>query len=171
MRRVTVWLMLTGCLAVHASALSAGSEAAAGTPKVGACSWLTRELVTQVSPYEEQPAEQRQLHHQLLTQLPPQEEPVGASGSACSYGGIYLQIDPFAAPARVEKDLAKMSVPLPGLGDVAYFRDNHGEFAELYVRAGTRVLTIQMDTPHGRTPESIEPNAIALAKALLPKLR
>jgi hypothetical protein len=163
--------MLSGCFAVHTSALWAEGELVAGEPKVGACALLTRELVMQVSPYEEQPAEQRDLHRQLLTQLPPSEEPVGPSGSACDYGGIHLQIDPFAAPARTEEEIAKLSVSLPGLGDVAYFSDNHRELAELYVRFGPRVMTIQMDTPPDRTPESIKSNAVALAKALLPKLQ
>jgi hypothetical protein len=44
-------------------------------------------------------------------------------------------------------------------------------FAELYVRSGTHVFTIQMDVPTGRTSVSIQPNVIALAKAILPKLK
>ena len=60
---------------------------------------------------------------------------------------------------------------MPGVGDEAYFRDNRGEWGELYVRAGARVLTIQMDVPTGRTAAAIQPNTIALAKALLPKLK
>jgi len=168
MREVVASLLL--CCAVQAPALGAGSQAATGKPPVAACSLLTKELVLQVSPYEQHPPAERDMHRQLLTHLPPREEPVGASGSACSYGGIHMQIDPYASPAKVEKDLAKLAIPLPGLGDVAYFRDQHGKFAELYVRAGVRVLTIQMDTPNDRTPESIKPNVVALAKALLPKL-
>jgi hypothetical protein len=111
--------MLSGCLAVNAPALSAEGEAATGAPKIAACSLLTLELVTQVSPYEEQPAEQRELHRQLLTHLPPSEERVGPSGSACDYGGVHLQVDPFAAPARTEKEIAKLAAPVAGLGDVA----------------------------------------------------
>jgi hypothetical protein len=169
MRQVVASVLLY--CAVQSPALNADSQAANGKPAIAACSLLTKELVLQVSPYEQQPPAERDMHRQLLTHLPPREEPAGASGSACNYGGIHMQIDPFASPARVEKDLAKLAVPLSGLGDVAYFRDKHGRFAELYVRAGARVLTIQMDTPNDRTPESIKPNVIALAEALLPKLR
>ena len=43
--------------------------------------------------------------------------------------------------------------------------------AELYVRVGTHAVTIQMDTPPGRTPASIQSNVIALAKLIVPKLR
>jgi hypothetical protein len=32
-------------------------------------------------------------------------------------------------------------------------------------------LTIQMDVPTGRTAASIKPNVIALAKAILPRLK
>jgi hypothetical protein len=171
MRQAVASLTMMGCLAFQAPALGAGNEAAAGKPGIRACSLLTKELVMQVSPFEQQAPEQRDLHRQLLTELPPEEESVGPSGSACNYGGVYLQIDPFAAPTRTEKDLAQTWVPLSDVGDVAYFRDNRGKWAELYVRAGARVLTIQMDVPEGRTAESIKPNVTALAKAILPKLR
>jgi len=179
MHQVVESLTVMGCFALQAPALGAGSQAAAEKPGIRACSLLTTELVMQVSPYEQQPPEQRDLHRQLMTQFPPEEESLGPSGSACSYGGIYLQLDPFAAPARIEKDLAKTWGSVLSVGDVAYFRDNRGEWAELYVRAGARVFTIQMDIPNGdlntgvgvRTAESIKPNVIALAKAILPKLR
>jgi len=171
MRLVVASLTAVGCFALQAPALGSGIEAAAGKPSIRACALLTKELVMQVTPYEQQPPEQRDLQRKLLTQLPPEEEPVGPSGSACNYGGVYLQIDPFAAPARTEKDLGKTWARVSDVGDIAYFRDNRGEWAELYVRAGARVLTIQMDTPQGRTVESIKANVIALAKAILPKLR
>jgi hypothetical protein len=57
------------------------------------------------------------------------------------------------------------------LGDKAYFRDNKGRFAELFVQSGNHVMTIQMDVPDGKTSAAIQPNTIALAKALLPKLK
>jgi hypothetical protein len=60
---------------------------------------------------------------------------------------------------------------LPNLGDRAHFRDNKGRWAELYMLAGSHVLTIQMDVPNGRTAASIQPNVIALAKAVLPQLK
>ena len=100
----------------------------------------------------------------------PMEDALGKSGSACWYGGITLQVDPFAS-ATFEKQRDKAWVPVSDVGDSAYFRDNRGNYAELYVRVGGRALTIQMDVPRGRTSASIQPNVIALAKALLPRLK
>lgn len=60
---------------------------------------------------------------------------------------------------------------MPNLGDAAYYRPNRSYYTELMVRSGARVLTIQMSVPTGRTPHSILPNAVGLAKALLAKLQ
>jgi hypothetical protein len=163
MHHVIASLVVIICGAGPAAALQSGAGAAGGT-RASACALLTRELVAQFTPLEKQALD-------LVLTIPPQEDPVGPSGSACEYGGIGLQIDPFAAPARTEQELAKMAVPVSGLGDAAYFRDNRGRWAELYVRAGSRVFTIQMGVPMGRTSESIRPNVLGLAKALLPRLK
>ena len=162
MRSVVVPAALLAAIALHVGAQPA--SAASGAPGAGACSLLTREVLLPVTPYEKQARD-------LVFQIPPEEEAFGKSGSICSYGGVTLQVDPFANPPAVEATMAKEWTATPGLGDVAYFRDNRGEWAELYVRAGRRVITIQMDAPTGRTPESIKSNTMALAKALLPKLK
>ncbi len=47
----------------------------------------------------------------------------------------------------------------------------NGQYAELYARTDARVLTIQMSVPTGRTTASIKPNVIAMARAVLPKLK
>lgn len=160
MRRNLGLILLNGCL-IHATAMAV---AATADGQVGACSLLTRELLEEVTP------EDRERFEFGLT-FPPAEEPVGVSGSACEYGGVHLQIDPFASPAAVEELLAAEWTSVPGPGDVAYFRDNVGQWAELYVRDGDRVITIQMGIPSGRTAESIRPNLIALAEAVLPRLK
>lgn len=163
MRQLLATLMVMGCMAPPAAALQSRGGTASGGSTVRACSLLTRELVTQVTPLEKQALA-------LTLSVPPMEDPVGASGSACSYGGVTMQVDPFT-PAVFDKTRDSTWMAVPNLGDVAYFRDNRGRFAELYVRSGTRVLTIQMDVPTGRTSASIQPNTIALAKELLSKLR
>lgn len=163
MRRVFASLLVIGLLPGHAAALEAAREAAAGTRTVGACSLLTRELVTKVTPYDKPALD-------LVMRIPPQEEAIGQSGSVCDFGGITLQIDPFT-PDRLEKLRDETWVAIADVGDAAYFRDNRGEWAELAARSGRRVLTIQMDVPTGRTTASIQPNVIALAKAILPKLK
>ena len=161
------------CALVAASvvptAQSLHAQAGAGTPSVRACSLLTKELVTETTPYD------KKVFGQVLI-IPPSEEAAGKAGSACSYGGVHLQIDPFPLSVIENQRLAdaKRGQPwaaVPGVGDVAYFRDNRGRFGELFARVGARIVTIQMDVPHGRTTESIKPNAIALAQAIAARLR
>jgi hypothetical protein len=171
MRQLIASFALLGAIGPLGPALASNGEPAAGKAGIRACSLLTKDLLTQHSPFEQAPPAERDQHRMLLGAIPPEEESIGPSGSACSFGGVYLQVDPFAAPAKTEADVAKMSTRVAGVGDVAYFRNNRGEYAELYVRSGVHVITLQMDTPQGRTPESIKPNAIALAQAILPKLR
>jgi len=157
MRQVAL-VLLAGCLALHAQA-----EASAAGQAPGACSLLTRELVLKVTPMDKS----------LVDLVPPGEETLGTTGSACEYGGINLQVDPFG-PARLDalfKERGTDWTSVPGVGEAAYLFDNHGEFAELYVRAGAHVLTIQMTVPRGRIVESIRPNVVALAQALERKLR
>jgi len=161
MRHIVATLLLVGHVAPPLVALQPARPASPGG-RPGACSFLTKEIVTQVTPHQKKALG-------LILQIPPEEEPVGASGSGCSYGGIYLQVDPFAV-GRFEQLRDKTWVAVPGVGDGAYFRDNKGMWAELYVRAGQRMFTIQMDVPTGATSTSLQPNTVALARAILPKL-
>ena len=65
-----------------------------------------------------------------------------------------MQIDPMTAEA-FERVRDKEWMPMAGVGDKAYFRDNKARFAELFVQAGTHVMTIQMDVPDGKTSACI----------------
>jgi len=161
MRQAVTSLLLMAGLAGPVAAQ--GSGAATGGTRVRACSLLTKELIALTTPYEKQA-----LTTVLL--VPPMEDPIAPSGSACSYGGVTLQIDPFPAQT-LERQRRPEWVAVPDVGDVAYFHDNRGEYAELYLRAGARVVTVQMDVPMGRTAASIRGNAVALAKAVLAKLK
>ncbi|HVG56376.1 MAG TPA: hypothetical protein VM846_18195 [Vicinamibacterales bacterium] len=162
MRRAVALLLVMG---VFTPVLMARQAArGAGTPaRPSACALLTKELVTQVTPYDKQTLAG-------VLGVRPIEDPIGQSGSACSYGGITMQIDPFPF-ATLEKQRTPAWAAVPGVGDAAYFRDNRGEWGELYVRSDTHVLTIQMDVPTGKTAASIQSNTVALAKAILPKLK
>jgi hypothetical protein len=145
---------------------STGIPAAAQPRAVAAkaCVLLSKDLIAQHTPYEKDA-------QKLVFSIPPQEDAIGATGSACEYGGVHLQVNPFASPQYVEQQLAKDGwAREPGLGDVAMFRDNRGSYAELYVRSGARVITIQMSVPNGKTTAGIKPNAVALAKAVLAKM-
>lgn len=137
--------------------LASGAEAASAR----ACSLLDKELVEQVSPYDKQALD-------LVLKVPPNEDAAGQAGSQCDYGGITLAVDTFL-PGAFDKmrERAGTWVPVAGV----YFRDNKGCWSELYVVVGSRALSSQMAVPTGRTAASIQPNAVALAKAVLPKLR
>jgi hypothetical protein len=122
---------------------------------------LTKELLAAHSPASKQ-------SFALTIKIPPQEEKAG-DGTGCQYGDVMLQIDPYPA-ASFEKLFGKWSA-VSGVGERAYFRDNGGRWAELAVLAGKRVMTIQMDVPEGKTAASIQSNTVALANAILPKLK
>ena len=105
----------------------------------------------------------------LLDSLPIEEEPVGPSGSSCNYPNVHIQVLTFT-PQFLEA-ARKMGTlePVTGVGDEAYFHDNAGRFAELYVKVGQRMVTIQKDVD--KTSDAEKPGVIALAKALVAKLR
>jgi hypothetical protein len=108
--------------------------------------------------------------------VPPSEERLAGAGSSCEYMGAGIQIDPFT-PARLEeirKTSGKEWVPVPGVGDAAYFHDRSARapYVELYVRSGARVVTVQADVNRPtETGRDARPRAVALAKALVAKLR
>jgi len=136
---------------------------AAPVPAVHACSLLTKELVAEHTPLSKQA-------FALVSGLAPSEDAIGQSGSECTYGGVTFNIDAIN-PEYFEKTRKPEWMAITGVGDTAYFRDNAGRFAELYVRTGPHSFSIQMDVPTGRTSVSIQPNVIALAKAILPKVK
>ena len=141
--------------------IAAPSDAALA---LGACSILSRD---EVKPFAG--------GSPLFDMLPPEEEPSGR-GSACNYGRgiIYMQIDPFPF-ATIDAERAKPGAKfeaIPGVGDVAYARENtSSDDAELYFRAGQRVVTIQMNIATGQTYDSVKPRLVGLGRALATKLR
>lgn len=156
---------MRGALAISVAVGCFAATTMAARPSAGgqsACSLLTKEVVTQVSPASPESLK-------LMLMVEPMENKSGA-GTLCSYGGITMQVDA-VTPASMEKVRDQTWVAVPGLGDTAYFHDNRGRFAELYVQAGKRTLTIQMSPGTGKTVEETRPNTIALAKLLLPKLK
>ena len=161
MRLIVASLLVVGCVSAPAAFQTSGG-AAAGKPRLRACALLTRELIDKFATAESK---------RVLHLVPPQEDMLGAHGSACEYGGIGFQIDPFARPEEIRKSLGKEWQAVAGVGDTAYFRSNRNNYAELMVWTGTHHFTIQMSVPTGATAESIRPNTIGLANALIPKLR
>ena len=108
---------------------------------------------------------------QMFDRIAPEEEPIGNYGSSCNYPGVMVQVLPFnhqtieAARKRGKLD------DLAGIGDAAYTYDNPAGYAEIYVKVGERLLTIQRDVPIGQTQADVRPGAIALARTLVSKLR
>ncbi len=158
-------LLALAALAMMATVSPLAAQSAKGTSP-GACSLLTKELVLQVTP------ETNKAERDRLSGTPPEEHRLGPNRSLCDYAGLTLNLNPFDAKsfeAGIRKD--KTWVPIPGLGNAAWFHDVKvmGELyaGELYVRSGPRNLGVLITVPQGRTAESIKPNAVALAKAVL----
>ena len=129
-----------------------------GAPKVSACSLVPKEEVKRHLPWL--PA---------LDGMPIEEESVGTSGSSCNYPSVFIQVLPFSQRTI---DLAREKGGLEaidGIGDEAYFHDNAGRYAELYVRVGPHLLTLQANADGD--VEAVKPGALDLARALVAKLR
>ena len=155
---VTLLAAVVLCIAPLAAAGQArGSGTAPGKPVVRACSILTKDLV---APFAE--------NKKILDLIPPEEEPM-ANGAACEWGIVRLQLYPGARTNRTPP--AKDLQPLPGVGETAYFRSNRDQYAELAVWTATHYFTLQVSVPTGKTAEAIKPNTVALANAIIAKLR
>jgi hypothetical protein len=156
MRQIVVSLLLTGFLRMDAAAQ-------AGAKSVKPCELLTAELVRKVSVAS----------GRSVDTATPKEVKLGASGTACEWGDIMLQIDP-VTPTRLEE--ARQSDPkawesVPGVGDAAWFHNIRDMVGEMFVRVGARTFGVLMEIPAGRTAASFKPSFIAVAMAIVPKLR
>lgn len=104
----------------------------------------------------------------MLDAMEPEEHAIGESGSSCSYPTVEIQVLPSASriidAARERGGLEALS----GIGEEAYFHDNSGEYAEVFVRAGRYIITVQADVDDGI--ESTRPKALDLARALVAAL-
>lgn len=160
MRQVVASILVTSSLTLPALAFQARTGAPGGLQKIGACSLLTREMVEKVLTGNKE----------AFKYMQPDERPIGTHGSFCDYGVIF-QLNPFLRHEEMRKSPPKEWRPVTGLGDTAFFHNNKNLFGELVVWTGAHHFTIQMTAPAGGTVESIRPNLIALANAVIPKLR
>jgi hypothetical protein len=103
--------------------------------------------------------------------FPPEEEALGTYGSSCNYAGVMVQVLPFSQSTIDAARKRGRLEPVSGVGDEAYLFDNRGEYAELYVRVGRRLLTLQRDVDAGKTVADVRAGTVALAQALVAKLR
>jgi hypothetical protein len=158
MRHLLTLFVAISCVTSQTAAYQARSgDLAAGQPAVRACGVLTRDLVV---PFTE--------NKKILDLIPPQEEALGTSGTACEYGAVRLQLFPGRGGKRTVS--AKDLQPISGAGDGGYFRSNRDRYAELMVWTAKHSLDLQVSVPPGRTAEAIKPDVVALANAIIAKL-
>jgi hypothetical protein len=160
MRHVITSVLMVGCMSSQVLASQARGAGAAGKPTVGACSILTRDLV---APFAE--------NKKLLDLIPPEEEAMASSASACEYGIVRLQLYPIDRALQKRTAPGKDFQPVSGAGEAAYFRNNRNTYAELVVWTATHRFTLQVSVPTGRTAEAIKPDTIALANKIIARLR
>ena len=157
--RHVVWLFVAlSCITSHAAASQAPSGGPAGSqPALRACAVLTRDLV---APFTE--------NKKILDLIPPEEETLGTSGTACEHGAVRLQL----YPGRGGKGTVsgKDYQPTSGPGWSGYFRNNRDNYAELLVWTAKHSFTLQVSVPTGRTAEAIRPDVVALANTIIAKL-
>ena len=158
MRRFTMLFVALMCatLTVAAAQTRSGGPVT-GQQAVRACAVLTRDLV---APFTE--------NKTVLDLMPPQEEALGTSGTACEYGAVRLQLFPGRGGKRTLS--AKDLQPISGAGDGGYFRSNRDRYAELAVWTSKHSLDLQVSVPTGRTAESLKAAVVALANAIIAKL-
>lgn len=152
-------LSLLALVSVVDAPPSSDQNPAGNATRIDACTLLTRDVVDKVRVAR------------TAVKTPPEESPVGLNGSYCDYGGVGLQINPFAGADRIRKSPAKDWVPVSGVGETAYFNNVRDFFAELIVWSGSHHFAIQMEVPVGGTAEQLKPNTIQLANLIIPKLK
>jgi hypothetical protein len=132
-------------------------QTAAGSPRIKACSLVPKEEVKKHLPWIP-----------VLDRMPIEEEPIGTSGSSCNYPTVFIQVLPFSQ-ATLDLMRKKSGIEtISGVGDEAYLHNNRNRYAELVVRAGKHLLTLQANMD-GKI-ESVKPGVLNLAKALVAKL-
>jgi hypothetical protein len=162
-RFVFATLIVIGALSASPPSLAAQSKTpqqapAARSPKIGACSLMTKEEVKKHLPWRP-----------MLDQFAPEEEAIGISGSSCNYPSVFIQVMPFS-PSMIDTARKKGGLEaIGGVGDEAYLYNNANRYAELYVKTGKHLLTLQANM-EGNI-EAVKPGVLSLAKALVAKLR
>ena len=145
-------------VSLHAQSKPAPPPPAGGPQRVVVCSLLPVAEVKKHLPWRP-----------LLDQFPPEEEIIGTWGSSCNYPSVMIQVLPFSQAmidaARKKGGLETVS----GVGEEAYFHNNLNRYAELYVKSGKYLLTLQSNWD-GKDA-AVKAGTLSLAKAILPRLK
>lgn len=127
-------------------------------PKISACALVPKEEVKKHLPWIP-----------VLDQMAVEEEPIGQDGSSCNYPSVFIQVLPFSQKiidlVGKKGGLERIS----GVGEEAYFHNNKDRYAELYVKTGKHLLTLQANV-QGKI-EAVKPGVLSLAKLLSDRLR
>ena len=144
----------------HAASQPTGAAQAGPPARVAACKLLSKEEVKKILPWQA-----------MFDQMPIDEDPIGTTGSSCNYPSTTIQI--LAYTARFFEQARKLGKlePVAGVGDEAYFFADPRGYADLYVKVGNRIVTVQANPGPKEKAEALKPNVITLAKALIAKLR
>ena len=149
---------LAAAVAVGMPSLLSAQSAQPDPAKIKVCSLLTKEQVKKHLPWRPE-----------LDQFPPEEEALGNYGSSCNYPTVHIQVMP-SRSSMIEQAKKKGGLePISGLGEEAYFHNNKGMYAELYVRQGKYLFTVQANV--NGPIATAKDGAIKLAKDLAAKLR
>ena len=102
----------------------------------------------------------------------PTEKPLNNGGASCAYGRA-LMIMVHSGTLDGMKRPGAPTKAVPDVGDEAYVYNNPAGSVDLSVKVGPRLLTISRElAKDGRDSLSaVQPGVVALAKALVPKLR
>lgn len=151
-------VVVSACLpSLLAQTQTSQQPPAAGSPRIKACSLVPKEEVKKHLPWIA-----------VLDSMPIEEAPVGTSGSSCNYPSVFIQVLPFSQKTMDLVSKKDGIETIRGVGDEAYLHNNRNRYAELYVRVGKHVLTLQANM-EGKI-ESVKPGVLNLAKAVAAKL-
>ena len=129
-----------------------------GAPRIDACALLSKEEIKRHLPW-----------NSILDQIPIEEEQVGATGSGCEYPSVRVQVLSFSQGMMDQAKKKDQVEAIDGVGDEAYLYNNRDLYAELVVRVGDKMLTLQASIDD--TMESVKPGVLSLANALAAQLR
>ncbi len=143
---------------LRAQAKPPQSPPSGGSQRVAVCKLLSTAEVKKHLPWKP-----------LLDQFPPEEESIGVSGSSCNYPSVMIQVLP-GAQGMIDEAKKKGGLePVTGIGEEAYFHNNLNRYAELYVKSGKYVVTLQ--SSWDGKDAAVKSGTLSLAKALVAKLR
>ena len=126
---------------------------------VKVCSLLTVAEVKKLTPWEP-----------MFDQMKVEEEGFGG-GSSCTYPTATVQVMQFRQGTIDALAKGATLETVAGVGDAAWLRNNRNMFAELAVRVGPHLLTVQMDIDTRKTFDASKPQLLALGTAFAAKLR